>query len=140
MKVISILFISLFLVSCANFCPQQKQAILQDQQSFSQAFDYFQETNQINNLQNFIIDYPDSLWADRAETIILYSQELDQRKRQVEKLRKTEQQQILELERLKKLNRQSTEKMEKVKKLNQELAETIERLKSSLIQSEKHPK
>lgn len=140
MKVIYILLISLSLFGCASLCPQQKQPILQDQQSFCQAFEYFQETNQINNLQNFIIDYPDSLWADRAETIILYSQELDQRKLQVEKLRKTEQQQILELERLKKLNRQSTEKMEKVKKLNQELAETIERLKSSLIQSEKRPK
>ena len=140
MKLVYILLISLSLFGCASLCPQQKQPILQDQQSFCQAFEYFQETNQINNLQNFIINYPDSIWADRAETIILYSQELDQRKAQVGKLRKTEQQQTLELEQLKKKNQDSIKKVAILKKLNQELADTIEQLKGSLIQSEKHPK
>ena len=140
MKLISILLISLFLVGCATLCPQQKQPILQDQQSFCQGFESFQETHQVDKLQKFITDYPDSIWANRAETIILYSQELDQRKLQVEKLRKTEQQQTLELEQLKKFKQQLTEKVESLKKRNQQLAETLEQLKSSLIQSEKHPK
>ena len=140
MKLFSILLIPLFLVSCTALCPQQKQAILQDQQSFSLAFDSFQATNQIDRLQKFTTDYPDSIWASRAETIILYSQELDQRKLQVEKLRKAEGQKVLELEQLKKFKQQSTEKIESLKKLNQQLAETIEQLKSSLIQSEKRPK
>lgn len=140
MKLIFILLISLSIVSCAALCPQQKQAILQDQQRFSQALDDFQETNQIDKLQNFIIDYPDSVWTDRADTIILSFQELEQRKVQVAKLRKTEQQQTLELEQLKKFRQQSTEKIESLRKMNQQLVETIEQLKSSLIQSEKHPK
>ena len=127
MKFLSILLmIVLFLPSCAVICPHPKQALLQDQQSFSQAFDDFQLTHRIDKLQKFKADYPASLWAARAETVILYSQELDQRKLQLEKLREAEQRQTLELEEL--------------RKAKQQLTEMIEQLKSSLIQSEQHPK
>ena len=126
MKPFSVLLLVLFLAGCTTLCPPQKQPILQDQQSFGQAFDDFQRTHRITKLQKFTADNPDSIWADRAETIMLYSQELDQRKVQVEKFQESKQQQTLELENL--------------KMLNQKLTEMIEQLKTSLIQSEKHPK
>ena len=127
MKLLSILLaIVLFLPSCAVICPQQKQALLQDQQSFSQAFDDFQLTHRIDELQKFKTNYPDSIWENRADTVILYSQELDQRKLQIEELRESKRQQTLELKDL--------------KESNQRLTKMIEQLKSSLIQSEKHLK
>ena len=127
MKLLSILLaIVLFLPSCAVICPQPKQVLFQDQQGFSQAFDDFQLTHRIDKLQIFKTDYPDSVWVTRADTVILYSQELDQRKLQIEKLRESKRQQALELK--------------KLKESNQRLTKMIEQLKSSLIQSEKHLK
>ena len=111
MKLLSLLIVSLFFTGCAVFDPQPEQAVLQDQQDFYLAFDEFQESHQIDSLQKLKLDYPDSIWAVRAETIILYSQELDQCKAQIEQLGKSEQQ----------------------------LTEQIEQLKSLLIQLEKHP-
>ena len=122
-KLFSIL-LTIFLVGCTVSRPLPKQVVLQDQQGFIQAFDAFRATHQINKLQKFKMDFPDSIWAARAETIILYSHELDQRKAQVEKLRESYQQQALDLEQLRKLNRQ--------------LSEKIEQFKSLLIQLEKH--
>ena len=126
MKLISILLLSLFLTSCTVLHPQPKLALLQDQQNFSLAFEDFQTNHQLDGFRMFLVDFPDSVWASRAETIILYSQELDQRKAQNEKLRELERQHVLEIEQLKILNQQLTEK--------------IEQFKSLLIQSEQHPK
>ncbi|WP_321370463.1 hypothetical protein [uncultured Desulfuromusa sp.] len=125
MKVFFILLISMFLCSCAYLCPQPKQALLQDQQSFVLAFEDFQTTHRLEGLQKLVVDFPDSSWASRAKTIILYSQELDQRKKQNEKLRETVEQQALE--------------MEQLNVLNQKLTEKLEQFKSLLIQSEQHP-
>lgn len=115
----------MFLCSCAYLCPQPKQALLQDQQSFVLAFEDFQTTHRLEGLQKLVVDFPDSAWASRAKTIILYSQELDQRKKQNEKLRETVEQQALE--------------MEQLDVLNQKLTEKLEQFKSLLIQSEQHP-
>jgi cell shape-determining protein MreC len=98
---------------------------LQDQQNFSLAFEDFQTNHQLDGFRMLMVDFPDSVWASRAETIILYSQELNQRKAQNQKLRESERQQILEIEQL--------------KIMNQQLSEKIEQFKSLLIQSEQHP-
>jgi hypothetical protein len=124
-KLFLVSLIVLILTGCAVFCPYSKQALSQDQQNFALAFEEFQKTNRLDGLRKLRADFPDSVWASRAETIILYSQELDQRKDQNEKLRELEEQQAAEIEELKILNRQLTEK--------------IEQFKSLLIQSEQHP-
>jgi len=124
-KLLSILLIPLFLSGCSVLCPQPKQALLQDQQNFSLAFEDFQTNHQLDGFRMLMVDFPDSVWASRAETIILYSQELNQRKAQNQKLRESERQQILEIEQL--------------KIMNQQLSEKIEQFKSLLIQSEQHP-
>ena len=118
-----------FNFGCASICPQSKQAVLQDQQDFSLAFAKFQDSHRIDGFQKLISDYPNSIWADRAKTIILYSQELDQRKSQ-----------YLELQKQSNENRTKAEKAEQLEIENQELMLTIEKLKGSLIQSEKYPK
>ena len=126
MRILSFLLIFLFLTGCTIFFPQPKQPVLQDQQAFCLAFEEFQENHRTDGLQKLQVDFPDSVWASRAETIILYAQELDQRKTQIKKLRATEKLQDLELEQL--------------REQNQQLAEKIEQLKALLIQSEAHPK
>ena len=125
MKFFLLLLVILLSSGCTLLCPQQKQALLQDQQSFSCAFDDFQLTHRVAELQKFKTDYPDSLWSGRAETIILNSRELDQHKLQLEKMHESERQQSLELEEL--------------RKSNQKMTEVIEQLKGLLIQSENHP-
>ncbi len=125
MRLYFILLIVLILTGCGALCPQPKQPLLQDQQSFTCAFEDFQKTHRLDGLRKFIVEFPDSVWASRAETIILYSQELYQRKAQNEKLRELERQQAAEIEELKILNQQLTEK--------------IEQFKTLLIQLERHP-
>ena len=126
MKLLPLLLMFLFFSGCAVLYPQPKQPVLQDQQAFSLAFEEFQKSHQIEDLQKLKIDFPESIWASRAETIILYAQELDQRKAQNEKLRSSEQ--------------RLTSDLEELKKLNLQLTEQIDQLKGLLIQSEKHPK
>ncbi|MDA3902875.1 MAG: hypothetical protein PF441_05415 [Desulfuromusa sp.] len=147
MKLFFIILIPLFLTSCAVLYPQPKQAVLLDQQNFSLAFDEFQESHRLDSLQKLKEDFPNSVWAARAETIILYSQELDQRKAQNENLRESARVQTLELEQRKAQNenlreseRVLTLELEQLKKLNQQLTEQIEQLTSLLIELEKHPK
>ncbi len=115
----------LFLTGCTALFSSPKQAVLQDQQAFCLAFEEFQESHKIEGLQKLQDDFPDSVWASRAETIILYSRELDLRKGQNKKLREAEKQRTDELEQLKEQNRQLTEK--------------IDQLTGLLIQSEQHP-
>lgn len=126
MRFFYLLLIFLLLTGCTVLLPAPKQAVLQDQQSFCLAFEEFQVNHRIDGLLKLQADFPDSVWASRAETIILYAQELDQRKEQNKKLRASEKQQTLLLEQL--------------KEENQQLAEKIEQLKGLLIQSETHPK
>ncbi len=139
MKLLSLLIVSLLFTGCAVFDPQPKQVVSQDQQDFYLAFDEFQESHQIDAFQKLVADFPESVWAARAETIILYSQELEQRKVRNEQLRRSGQQQTLDLEHQIELNKQLTVKTEQLDKLNQELTDKIEQLKTLLIQSEKHP-
>ncbi|MFK5926889.1 MAG: hypothetical protein QM483_09685 [Desulfuromusa sp.] len=147
MKLVSILLISLVLTGCAVLSPQPKQAVLQDQQIFCLAFEDFQETHRLDGLRKLVVDFPNSVWAARADTIILYSQELDQRKIQNDQLRKAEQQQALELgqyksqiNKLRESGQKQVLELDQLKKLNQQLTEQIDQLKSLLIQSEQHPK
>ena len=139
MKLLAFFLVPLLLTGCAVFDPQPKQVVLPDQQGFCQAFDEFQESHRIDAFQKLVTDFPESVWAARAETIILYSQELEQRKEQNEQLRRSGQQQTLDLEHQIELNKQLTVKTEQLDKLNQELTDKIEQLKTLLIQSEKHP-
>lgn len=106
-----------FVSSCTYICPPDKQRLASEQYSFKRAFDHFQETNRINEFQQFIIDYPDSDWATRAITIILYSQELDKRKAQVGSLREVQGQQQETLAELKAMNKQLTLQLEQFKGL-----------------------
>ncbi len=140
MKFLAFIFISLFVSGCTTFFPQPKQAILQDQQDFCLAFEEFQASHRIDNLQKLTQEFPDSVWARRAETIILYSKEVDQRKLENKKLRESVQRQTRELEQLGKQNQILKNKIAEQNKMSQLLAEKIEQLKSLLIQSEKHPK
>ncbi len=112
----------MFLVGCTLICPYQKGALFQDQQDFSRAFDDFQTTHSIGALQQFIVDYPDSDWSGRARTLVLYSQELDQRKAQVVELRQSHQ--------------QLTESNSVLLKINKQLDQQLAQLKTLLIQTE----
>ncbi len=139
MKLFALLLIPFFLTSCAVLNPQPKQAVLPDQQAFSQAFTEFQGNHRIAGFQKLVVDFPNSVWADRAKTIILYAQELDQRKAQNEQLQKTEQHQTLEAKRLRQQNQQLKNRNEQLDELNRQLMDKIEQLKSLLIQTEKYP-
>ncbi|SEA53739.1 hypothetical protein SAMN05660420_02364 [Desulfuromusa kysingii] len=123
-KNFSILLVATFLCSCAYLYPQPKQVLLPDQQSFILAFDEFQTAHSLEPLQKVVVDFPGSVWAARAETIIFSSQELEQQKALNGELRETVQQQALEIEQLDAQNQQLTEK--------------LEQFKSLLIQTEQH--
>lgn len=125
-KLFSVLLISLVLSSCAAICPQSKQAVPRDQQNFTLAFDTFQKTHRLGSLQKLKQDFPNSPWAARAETIILYAQELDQRKTELEKNRST----------LETLEQENLE----LKQDNDKLTQQIEQLKGLLIQLENRAK
>jgi len=122
---ILLIFFLLLMTGCSLICPQQKQALLQDQIEFSRAFDHFQSTGNINELLKFKGTYSDTLWAERAGTVIQYSQKLHQQKQQVKALQSSEK--ILHAD------------VERLKKENQQFAEKLEQLKSLLIQSEMQP-
>ena len=139
MKLLAFFLVPLLLTGCAVFDPQPKPVVLPDRQEFCQAFDEFQESHQIDAFRKLVADFPESVWAARAETIILYAQELEQQKVQNEQLRRLEQQQSRDLEHQIKLNKQLTVKTEQLGKLNQELTDKIEQFKRLLIKSEKHP-
>ncbi len=139
MKLIFLLPLSFFLAGCAILYPQPKQPLLQDQQDFCQAFTEFQESHKITGFQKLLINFPESDWSARAETIILYSQQLDQLKVQNEQLRSSQQQQSLALKHLKQQNQQLNINLERLDRLNLQLTDKIEQLKGLLIRSEKYP-
>lgn len=136
-------FIFLFIVcfslpACTQLLPQiHKQAVPQDQLSFSLAIDEFRNSHRIDRLQQFKKDYPDSDWAERADTIILYSLELDRRKAQIEESRTKQEQLQQKLQMLEIDNSQLKQQIETMTLTNQQLNQQIEQLKGLLIQLEK---
>ncbi len=120
-----VIFAVLALSGCARLCPEPKVSVNPDQLAFEEACAGFQQSNKVVTLENFIAVYPDSPWAGRARTLVLYARELEQRKEQLKQQQKTLAEQEARLEILSQENR--------------ELAETIERLKGSLIELEKRP-
>jgi small-conductance mechanosensitive channel len=139
MRGLFLLLIPFFLSGCATFYSQPEPVILQDQQDFCQAFSDFQENYDITGLQKLMVNFPESAWSSRAETIILYVRELDQKKTQNKQLRKVERRHTRDLKHLSQQNRQLKKKTKQLGKLNQQLTDKIEQLKNLLIQSEQYP-
>lgn len=130
----------LLLSACSQFIPQlQKQITSKDQRAFSRAIDSFSTTHRVELLKKFQVDFPDSEWTPRADTIILYAFELGQRRTQIEKNSTQIEQQNIELDVQKKKNQQLTDELEELTRLNQQLAEQIAQLKGLLIQLEQRP-
>ncbi len=131
MKRFSLIFLLAFILSgCSSLCNEfgahpQKVAVAPDLVAFEQAFAAFQDTNQVTVLEDFIAIYPDSLWAQRAHTVVLYAREVEQRKEQMKVQENTISEQVVSLRQLRQENNQ--------------LAQTIEQLKGSLIEIEKRP-
>ena len=132
MKNLLLFVFACWLAGCTAVLPVQKQAVPQDLTAFAEAFDMFQTSNRYTGLQQFMQDYPNSAWAVRAGTIVLYAQELDQRKQQIADLRGNCEQQELALD-------QQEQDLQDLQRENQQLAETIEQLKGLLIQLEQRP-
>ena len=89
-----------------------------EQVLFSAALDQLSATHSLAGLKGFQERYSESLWGERAETIVLYVEEVNQRKLQLDQLRN--EQQRLQAE-------------------NQLLIEKIEQLKTLLIELEQRP-
>jgi predicted nuclease with TOPRIM domain len=139
-RFIFLLIMCFILPACTQILPQvQKQAVPPDQLNFSLAIDEFRTSHRIDQLQQFKKNYPDSDWAGRAETIILYSLELDRRKAQIEECRKNLEQLQQTLKLLEGESSQLKEQVETMTLTNQQLNQQIEQLKGLLIQLEKRP-
>ena len=122
---VSILILVSLLFGCTELMSQQKVAIPVDQLAFEQAFTEFQNNNQLTVLENYAELYPDSPWAGRARTVILYARELEQRKEQL----KQQQQTLSEKEEI----------LQQLSRENVKLNETLDQLKGSLIEMEQRP-
>ena len=114
----------LLLAGCSSLPPQtpwvgSTEVTRQlEQKRFNQALDQLVATQSLSGLRDFLQQNPDGDWGVRAETIILYIEELTQRKDQLEQL--SGEQLLLQAE-------------------NQQLIEKIEQLKHLLIQLEQRP-
>lgn len=135
-----------------------------EQKRFIIAFDTFVARGSYSNLLQFKQDYPDSLWAIRAASVIRCAQEIEQLEKQysetlaareeqarlseeLEQLKKESQQQQKETqelneqrERLTRDNKQHGEIIERLTQQNQQLTAQIEQLKALLIELEQRPK
>ena len=111
MKKTCLLLILVPLVGCAHLLPME-------QERFSQALDQLTATQSLSELREFQQTYSQNLWGERAKTIVLYVEELNLRKEQLEQLQNEQQQ--LQAE-------------------NQQLLEKIEQLKRLLIELEQRP-
>lgn len=89
-----------------------------EQVLFSAALDQLSATHSLAGLKSFQERYSESLWGERAETIVLYVEEVNQRKAQLEQLRNEQ------------LQLQAD---------NKQLIEKIEQLKTLLIELEQRP-
>ena len=137
----AIITLAVFLLSaCSQFIPQlQEQISPKDQRAFSRAIDSFRTTHRVELLKKFLVDFPESEWGPRADTILLYSSELDQRKNEIDENSALIDQQQIDLNLQKKNNQQLTDELEELKHLNQQLTEQITQLKGLLIQLEQRP-
>ena len=114
----------LLLAGCSSLPPQtpwvgSTEVTRQlEQKRFNQALDQLVATQSLSGLRDFRQQNPGGDWGARAETIILYIEELTQRKDQLEQL--SGEQLLLQAE-------------------NQQLIEKIEQLKRLLIQLEQRP-
>ena len=97
----------------------------QGEELFLAALDQFSATNKLDLMQQLKQQSPDSVWAKRAETIILYARELDTRKQQLDNEREEKNRLIAEVD----LFRQE----------NLKLQEQIKQLKVLLIELEQRP-
>jgi len=113
---------SLVLAGCTILPLTSTQEARQEEQLFIKALDQFSAKNRVELLQQVQDDYPDSPWGRRAETIVLYAQELDKRKEQLAAQREED-------DRLK-------QELEGLRQENQQLKEMIEQLKGLLINQE----
>ena len=114
MKVLVVLigFLSFALAGCSMIPLTVAQVDHYEQEQFIKALDQFVANNRIDQLQQVQKDYPDSAWGKRAETIVLYAQELDNRKDQLAAAREE----------------------------NKQLQEKLDQLKNVLIRTESCPK
>lgn len=125
MKRLAFLLLLLTFTGCTQLMPVQSNLIrlepevMTEPEAFGQALDLLTETQSLSALKEFQQRYPGSLWSARAATIILYVEELAQRKLQLEDFRNTQQQ---------------------LQSENQLLAGKIEQLKILLIELEQRPK
>ncbi|MBE9486005.1 MAG: hypothetical protein IMY82_02405, partial [Chloroflexi bacterium] len=92
-----------------------------DEVLFLRAVDELSATNKITLLQQVPQDYPDSIWAVRAETIIACALELVACKAPSAAEATEKQQLAADLDRIKRENRQLEEKIDQLKKLLIEL-------------------
>lgn len=130
----------LFLSACSQFIPQIKEQITpKDQRAFSQAVDSFRSTHRVGLLKDFQEEYPESEWAPRADTLIRYALEVEQRKVQIEKSSQQIKQQAVQLDTLKQKNQKLLDDIDELTQLNQQLTEQITQLKGLLIQLEQRP-
>lgn len=116
------LFLVILLSSCA-WLPASPSVEVPPQQLFGRALDALGTEHRIGPLQEFQQQYPESIWARRAETVIRYAQEVHTRKEQLAELQLEKQRQA--------------ELLERLQQENSQLNETIEKLKTLLIDLEK---
>lgn len=145
MKLFSLLLIVLFFSGCVFFPPPAKPVQPLDEQLFCRAFDEFQENQQVSGFWKLLAEYPESVWAARAKTIILHSEQLDLLQAQYEHLQQTQRQQSLDLKYLRKKSHAKTEqinqlneKIDQLNEANKQLTDKIEKLKGLLVRSENY--
>ncbi len=117
----AVFFVLLIMAGCSLAPITQTFKSPPDEVLFLRAVDELSATNRITLLQQVPQDYPDSIWAIRAETIIAYARELDTRKAQLAAETAEKQQLATDLDRIKRKNRQLEEKIGQLKKLLIEL-------------------
>lgn len=124
MRFFAILALFLFLAACSavpfskNLKPHpQQQNRLTAEESFLAAMEQFSTANKLTQMQQVQQQFPGSVWAAHAKTIILYAQELDTRKSQLSSERAEKNQLLAELASVKQENLQLNEKIEQLKAL-----------------------
>ncbi len=118
------LCIGILLLLSACTAPQPKVAGPPEPtelQQFGQALDLLTREHNPRGLKDFQERYPASPWSWRAETILLYVQELNQRKEQLTEARAGQQAAEQAGENLREENRQLTTKIDQLKQLLIEL-------------------
>ncbi|NOQ51143.1 MAG: hypothetical protein GQ578_02830 [Desulfuromonadaceae bacterium] len=118
---IAVFFVLLIMAGCSLAPITQTFKSPPDEVLFLRAVDELSATNRITLLQQVPQDYPDSIWAVRAETIIADVLKLATCKTQLAAAATEKQQLAADLDRVKRENRQLEEKIGQLKKLLIEL-------------------